>query len=249
MLLLLLAVAVFAAGCGDAVTSEPSPEVVATAEAEARDIAITAPLSTTPASDDDDKAPITLDGRLFGHGEIGVILAHMRPADQTSWYPFAQMLADTGTYTAMTFDFRGYGDSTGEKQFDRIDTDLQAAYEYMRDELGIDRIFLIGASMGGTAALVVGSRVPVDGVISISSPEQFPPIDATLTVGDITAPKLFVSSKDDVPAMRAQEKFWDLAQQPKEQYLYEGSAHGTALFDGANAADLERRIMAFLGAN
>jgi pimeloyl-ACP methyl ester carboxylesterase len=210
-LLLLLALSAFVTGCGDAVTSEPSPEVVATAEAEARDITIIAPVSTTPTSDDDDKQPISLDGRLFGRGETGVILAHMRPADQTSWYPFAQVLADTGRYTVMTFDFRGYGDSTGEKQFDRIDTDLEAAYEYMRDVLGFDRVFLVGASMGGTASLVVGSRVPVEGVISISSPEQFPPIDATLTVGGITAPKLFVSSEDDVPAMRAQEKFWDLA--------------------------------------
>ena len=109
-LLLLILVAGIAAACGDAVTSEPSPEVVETAEAESRDVTIVAPASTTPESGDNGEEPVTLDGRVFGHGETGVILAHMRPADQTSWYPFAQVLADTGDYTVMTFNFRGYGD-------------------------------------------------------------------------------------------------------------------------------------------
>jgi pimeloyl-ACP methyl ester carboxylesterase len=249
LLALLIVGAALSAACGDPVTSEPSPEVVATAEAEARDVTIVAPVSTTPTSDDEGKEPLMLDGRLFGHGDVGVILAHMRPADQTSWYPFAQTLADTGEYTVMTFDFRGYGESTGEKQFDRIDTDLTAAYEYMHDDLGIERVYLVGASMGATAALIVGARVPVEGVVAISSLEQFPPLDATLTVGEITAPKLFITSEDDVPAMRSQEEFWKLAQEPKEQHIYEGSAHGVALFDGPHGADLERRIIDFLRTN
>jgi len=248
-MLLLIFVAGIAAACGDAVTSEPSPEVVETAEAESRDVTIVAPVSTTPEADDNGDEPITLDGRVFGHGETGVILAHMRPADQTSWYPFAQVLADTGKFTVMTFNFRGYGDSTGEKQFDRIDTDLTAAYDYMRHELDMDRIFLVGASMGGTASLVVGARVPVEGVVSISSPEQFPPIDATTTVGEITAPKLFITSEDDIPAARSQEKFWELAQVPKQQHVYDGDAHGTALFDGPHADDLRQRIIGFLETN
>jgi pimeloyl-ACP methyl ester carboxylesterase len=247
--LLLILVAGIAAACGDAVTSEPSPEVVETAEAESRDVTIVAPASTTPESGDNGEEPVTLDGRVFGHGETGVILAHMRPADQTSWYPFAQVLADTGDYTVMTFNFRGYGDSTGDKQFDRIDTDLTAAYDYMKDELDMQRIFLVGASMGGTASLVVGARVPIEGVVSISSPEQFPPIDATTTVGEITAPKLFITSEDDIPAARSQEKFWELAQEPKQQHIYDGDAHGTALFDGPHGDDLRQRIIGFLQAN
>jgi len=249
LLSLLMLSATLLAACGDPVTSTPSPEVVETAEAEARTVTITAPISTTPESDGEEADPISLDGRLFGGGATGVILAHMRPADQTSWYPFAQLLADTGQYTVLTFDFRGYGESTGEKQFDRIDTDLEAAYRFMRDELGMDKIFFVGASMGGTASLVVGARVNVAGVVSISSPDQFPPLDAKETVGGITAPKLFVTSEDDVPAARAQEEFWALARPPKSQHIYEGDAHGTAIFDTPNGPDLEHRIMDFLASN
>ena len=244
--MLLFSIGVLLIACGEPVTSEPSPEVVATAEAEARDITFEAPASATPQSGDDKEEPLLLEGRLFGEGDVGVILAHMRPADQTSWYAFAQVLADTGDFTAMTFNFRGYGESTGDKQFDRIDADLQAAYDYMSDELAIERIYIVGASMGGTAALVVGARAAVEGIVSISSPEQFPPIDATLTVGEITAPKLFITSEDDVPAARSQEKFWELAQEPKQQQIYDGNAHGMALFDGPYGADLQRRIITFL---
>jgi fermentation-respiration switch protein FrsA (DUF1100 family) len=100
--------------------------------------------------------------------------------------------------------------------------------------------------MGGTAALVVGERLPIAGIVSISSPGQFPPLDAEETVGGITAPKLFITSKDDVPAERSQERFWELAQEPKEQVIYDGDAHGTAIFDSPNGPALEGRLRSFL---
>jgi pimeloyl-ACP methyl ester carboxylesterase len=244
-LLLLFAMGAVAAGCGNGVTSEPSPEVVETAEAVSHDIIITAPTSTTPVPDAEEE-PVTLAGHIFGDGSVGVILAHMRLDDQTAWYPFAQKLADSGDFTVMTFDFRGFGESEGEKQFDRIDTDLEAAYDYMREELGIDKVFLVGSSMGGTASLVVAPRLDVAGVVSISAPGQFPPLDAETTVENITAPKLFITSEDDVPQARTQEVLWELAPQPKEQHIYPGDAHGTALFASEHGQDLERRIIDFL---
>ena len=50
---------------------------------------------------------VTLEGRLFGDGSTGVVLSHMRPADQRSWFAFANRLADEG-YLVLTYDFRGY---------------------------------------------------------------------------------------------------------------------------------------------
>ena len=243
----LLAALVLLAACGEAPSSTPSPEAIATAESVSRDVVINAPYSTTPEKEDDERdAPIALDGRIFGRGPTGVILAHMRPADQTSWFPFATMLAATGKFTVMTFDFRGYGDSTGEKEFDRIDTDLDAAYAYMRDTLGQSKIFLVGASMGGTAALVVATREHVAGVVTISAADEFLALDAVAAVPAISSPKLFITSKDDVPAERSQMKLWDAAQEPKEQHVYDGDAHGTALFAPPTGDDLTRRLIAFL---
>ena len=241
-----LTIAASIAGCAEPARQTPSPETVATAEAVARSVTFPAPFSTTPTATDREQDPIVLDAHVFGSGETGVILAHMRTADQSSWFAFATELAATGDFTVMTFDFRGHGASTGERLFDRIDTDLTAAYSYMRNTLKVERIFLAGASMGGTAALIVAARAPVAGVVSISSPAQFPPLYATETVADITAPMLFITSQDDVPAFRTQEAFWALATGPKTQHVYGGEAHGTALFDGPHAADLRARLLAFL---
>jgi alpha/beta superfamily hydrolase len=234
--------------CGEPARSTPSPEAIATAESVARQITFEAQYSATPEKDDEDKTPVALDARVFGSGATGVILAHMRPADQTSWFPFATKLAETGEFTAMTFDFRGYGESEGDKQFDRIDADLHAAIDYMRDTLGISKIFVVGASMGGTAAVVVAENADLAGVVSISSPGQFPPFDAVDASQRVREPKLFITSEDDVPAARSQEDFWEAAPEPKQQHVYDGDAHGTALFDGPHATELEQLIFSFLRA-
>ena len=75
---------------------------------------------------------VKLDGRLFGPSEAraGVVLAHMLPADQRSWYPFAQRLGNLG-FRVLTFNFRGYcpggdgGCSEGSKQITAAPADLQ----------------------------------------------------------------------------------------------------------------------------
>jgi pimeloyl-ACP methyl ester carboxylesterase len=250
---ILLVVAAAATSCGETSPASPSPEAIATAEAVSRVIAIAAPYGPTPEGESE--PDVALDGRVFGSGPTGVILVHMRPSDQTSWFPFATELAATGEFTVLTFDFRGYGDSSGDKQFDRIEVDLDAAYRYMRDDLALAEIFLVGASMGGTASLVVASRERVAGVVSISSQAEFPPsgqsdvppLDAVEAVAKIRAPKLFITSEDDPPAARSQEELWIAAPPPKSQMVYEGSVHGTDLFQSEHAADFRARLFDFLG--
>jgi len=248
-----VAVLALAAGCGDANPGTPSPEAIDTAESASRPVSIPASYSTTPASGDDEQEPIVLEGRVFGAGPAGVILAHMRPSDQMAWFPYATELARTENFTVLTFNFRGYGESTGEKQFDRIDTDLRAAYDYMREELHINNVFLVGASMGGTASLAVAARADVAGVVAVSAQSEFPPgqadvapVDALEAVARIRAPKLFITSEDDAPQARSQEELFAAASEPKEQHVYTGDVHGTDLFASEHAEDFKRRVTAFL---
>jgi pimeloyl-ACP methyl ester carboxylesterase len=233
-------------GCAADTIAKPPTSVVETAEAVSRDVRIASPYSTTPESGDDERTPVSLDGRVFGDGDVGVILVHMRPVDQTAWFPLAAELARTGAFTVLTFDLRGYGASTGDKAFDRADTDLTAAYDYMRNTLHISRVFLVGASIGGTAALLVAARVPVAGVVSVSSLAQFEEMDALAVMPDIAVPKLFVASEDDVPARRSLDDLVAAASVPKEQEVYEGDAHGTDILDGPHGAELGDRIIEFL---
>ncbi|HXK32698.1 MAG TPA: alpha/beta hydrolase [Dehalococcoidia bacterium] len=244
VLLSVLAVAI--SGCGDAVLTTPSPEVVETAESIAVDVTFTAPVSATPDPEREDEAPIVLDGRVFGDGDTGVILVHMRTSDQTAWFPYATDLARDGDFTVLTFDFRGYGDSTGDKEFDRLDLDLDAAISFMRDTLEIADIYLIGASMGGTAALISASRTDVEGVVAISPLSDFRYLDALDSIDELSAPVAFFVAEDDVAAARSVEDLFGVAPNPKSLRVYEGDDHGLALFDGEHGPDLERSIARFV---
>ena len=246
-----IAVALLAllAACDASTGAEPSPAAIATAESVSRPVSITSTAANMPNAGGGDSEDVTLGAHVFGHGATGVILAHMRPADQTAWFPFAAMLAATRRYTVLTFDFRGFGESSGDKDFDAVDVDLTAAYDYMRQQLNIEKVFLVGASMGGTASLVVGARVPVAGVVSVSSPGEFPPLDAVAAVRQLKAPKLFITSKDDVPQARSQEEMFAAAPEPKDQQVYDGDAHGTDLLQSPHASAVEQRITAFLDAH
>ena len=187
---------------------------------------------------------VTIRGHLFGDGEKLVILCHMRPTDQTSWYGFADELAKAG-YSALTFDFRGYGESEGSKELSKIDRDVEAAIETMRDK-GYGSIYLVGASMGGTASLIVAARQEVAGVVAISAPANFEGLDAEAVVGQISERKLFIASEGDTSAATSLERLFERAPEPKEEKVFEGSEHGTYLLEGEHAAELKAAIRAFL---
>ncbi len=188
-----------------------------------------------------------LNGWLYGDdNDVLVILSHMRPNDQTAWYPFAQELADAG-YAALTFDFRGYGASPESKDDSKLDDDLSAALRYMRERgQGKEQIFLIGASMGGTASLIVAERESIGGVISISAPAEFQGLNAREAVAGIDAPLLLIASEDDTAARISLVELEDAADGGAESELYMGDEHGTNIFTGPNAAAVRARIFQFL---
>jgi dienelactone hydrolase len=187
---------------------------------------------------------LTIRGHLFGDGETAVILCHMRPSDQSSWYPFAEELAASG-YTALTFDFRGYGESEGDQELSKIDLDVEAAVGAMR-ERGNERIYLVGASMGGTASLMVAAREEVAGVVAVSAPAQFEGLSAEEIIAQVNEPKLFIASAGDSSAMTSLETLFEQAPEPKEQRVFEGSAHGTALLEEEHAQEAKAAITSFL---
>ncbi len=92
-----------------------------------------------------------LEARAWGTGSRYVVLAHMRPADMTSWFDFARLLADEG-FTAIAFNFRGYGESGGEPGEFSVAADVRAVVDAAVAE-GASAVFVVGASMGGTGAV------------------------------------------------------------------------------------------------
>jgi pimeloyl-ACP methyl ester carboxylesterase len=199
---------------------------------------------------------VELEGRLFGEGTSGVVLSHMRPADQTSWYPFAERLADAG-YVVLTYDFRGYcpggqgGCSSGERDVDAIWQDVLGAVEFIRDR-GAATVSLVGASMGGTASLVAASRPGVDvrAVISLSAPASIEGLivdGAVLT--NVAAAKLFIAGVGDASAARDAQALYARSPQPKRVEIVPADDHGTDLLSGPQGEFVRRLIEVYLEQN
>lgn len=168
----------------------------------------------------------TLTGRLFGRGKVGVTLAHMYPADATSWYPAARRLAGAG-YMALAFNFRGYATSEGDKQIAEAPEDITAAIRFLR-RAGARDIVVAGASMGATASIMVGETKDPLAVVSISAPLRFMGLDAPAIAGRVQRPVLLLAARGDDEAFDAVEELERALPNP-ETKLYDGDAHGTNL--------------------
>ncbi len=187
---------------------------------------------------------LTLEGRRFGSGSTLVVLAHMRPATMDSWFDFARVLAAEG-YSALAFNFRGYGNSEGDG-FD-VDTDALAAIDF-GGSLGAQEVFVIGASMGGTGAVTASAQRPVAGTISLSAPAGFEGADAVTAAPSLPAPILLVAAVTDTPYPSDAATIDAAATVPSEVVILSGSAHGTNLF-AEHGDDLTALILGFLSEN
>jgi dienelactone hydrolase len=197
-----------------------------------------------------------LAGRLFGPPDApaGVVLTHMLPADQSSWYPEAARLASQG-YRVLTFDLRGYcpggdaGCSQGTKDPGSAPLDLTAALTFFRANGGPSRIALVGASIGGMASLIVASQQQnIPAVVALSAPQVF---DA-LAVGpevlaNITGAKLFIAGLGDpAGAAQAAEDLESRSPAPKRVEIVPTDDHGTGLLTGAQGTHVGQLIDAWL---
>ena len=232
---LVAAMSLIMAGCG--AVSTPIPTPVATSY---RAVSFTT------------QDGVELKGRLFGQGETGVVLAHMFPTDESSWWGFAQILADRG-YVALTFNFRGYGEgddkSGGSKEIELIHRDVEAALDFIGDQ-GASMVFLAGASMGGTASLKVAVRRQVAGVVSLSAPAEFKGL--TVEGEQVGVPVLLIAARGDRGAKNSLESMIEdgTVGDETERVIYDkGADHGTDILTGENGDAARERILSFLKAN
>jgi pimeloyl-ACP methyl ester carboxylesterase len=177
----------------------------------------------------------------------------MLPADQTSWWPFADRLAREG-YLVLTYDFRGYcpggdaGCSKGAKNIAAIWQDVVGAIDEIRSQ-GAIQVVLIGASMGGTASLVAAAQpgVDVEGVITLSAPTTIEGLTADAEVlSGVTAAKLFVAGVGDGSAASAAQELYDRSPPPKRIEILTTDDHGTDILSGNQAGPGSTLILTYL---
>jgi alpha-beta hydrolase superfamily lysophospholipase len=197
-------------------------------------------------------------GRLSAHlfeaasgGRIA-ILSHQYGADQSSWYEAARRLQASGL-SALTFDFRGFGESGGDEDPDTLAIDLEAALAFARAG-GFDQIILIGASMGGTASIVAAgaggeAAANVDAVIALSAPVEFGALHAEDAAASIRVPLLLVAAQGDTSALDSLERIGEAAGVPApDQVITAGAEHGTELLESPESRAIWRAITRLLEA-
>lgn len=145
-----------------------------------------------------------LDGVMVGSGTAGVVLAHEYANDLCGAWPFANYLAKRG-FRAFAIDMRCFGRSACPQggAAGRVVDDLVAAVAELRHR-GVTKVALVGASMGGSAALIAATRArpSVDAVVALSG-EANPttllhlPLNARAAVPQLTVPAMFVVANLD----------------------------------------------------
>jgi len=182
-------------------------------------------------------------GHIFGNGRNAVILGHQSNGSLCEWLAYARRLARLG-YTAFAIDFRGHGLSQQRAGAagNRLASDLDAAVKLVRKR-GKQKVFLVGASMGGIASLVAAANVKpaVDGVVSVSAPARFMGMNATATAPRLRVPVLYLAAEDDDNAgydfsEDARELHAATRAVDKRLQILPGSSHGVALVSGSPRA-------------
>jgi pimeloyl-ACP methyl ester carboxylesterase len=189
---------------------------------------------------------VRIAGRVFGEGSVGVVLGHSIDGDQAEWWNVAEVIADAG-HAALAIDFRGYcpgneAGCSGDGSTADAWRDLLAGARFLR-ERGVRDIVLIGASMGGTAAILAAAhaRPNVSGVITLSSPTDCCGMDVTRsTVGAVAAPMLSIAGRFDGEAPLSAKAFARWAGPSGQAVILATGEHGTDLF-GLATPQVERR--------
>jgi pimeloyl-ACP methyl ester carboxylesterase len=179
-------------------------------------------------------------GHRFGHGSKAVVLAHQYGGDVCEWAPYARRLASLG-YTAIAFDFRGFGLSqhrTGDALI-RYSADVSAAVKIAR-RLGARHVIIVGASIGGNAVIVAAAntRPLVDGVVSLSGPATFR-LDAVTAAKHLKVPVLYIAGTFDEGGIyrKDAETLYDAtAVDDKTIEFVPSSEHGVQLVSRAGKA-------------
>jgi len=205
---------------------------------------------------------LELGATLWGAAGPGpaVLLLHQCNRDRHSWEPLARALSDAGVHV-LTLDLRGFGDSRNAEVRDfqgqfqdlwpAIDDDVDRALAFLQSVPDVDgeRIGVLGASCGGSQALLMALRHPevrAVGFLSSAAPWiASTDVDAFEAASDVAF--LGIGAQDDAASADMARRIFDASLSPDSRLvLYKGALHGVPLFErDENLVDL---IVGWFGA-
>ena len=162
-----------------------------------------------------------------------------------------QQLSDKGIH-ALSLDFRGFGESANDefnvekvqalprdersaawqKMSGKWHTDVQLAYDHLKSKISDKGIVgVVGASCGGTQAITLAEKNPINLIGFFSSGQR----DENITrYKKILAdkPTLIIASEKDRGTYESAQKLFTAATNMSSKFIaYKGAAHGYPLLD------------------
>lgn len=177
-----------------------------------------------------------------GKAGPGVLLLHQCNEDRKSWDGLAMELAQAGI-NVVTMDYRGYGESGGERflslspeqqniALKNWPSDIEVAYKYLLSQPGVDktRIGAGGASCGVNNAVHLAiQHAEVKTLVLLSGPVDNETIQ--FVEKNEWMPILSAASEEDGDMLPTMRWLMGFARNPGNKLLsYNGAGHGAEMF-------------------
>jgi pimeloyl-ACP methyl ester carboxylesterase len=200
-------------------------------------------------------------GAAAGDGNVGVVIANTSSTDICTWVANGNKTINgliASGYRVLLFDYRSSGHSpkaSGRAVGAWQDRDVLGAAAEMR-RLGASQVVLVGASIGGVAALLAGATMNPhpSAIVGLSAAGTGPTdtalernaADAKAAVASIRTPILFVAAKNDSYASSTQALYRAARRSRDKQIMVvPGMSHG--FFDNdAAGTKIRTRILDFI---
>jgi len=182
--------------------------------------------------------------------QMAVLLCHGNAGNISHRFDYYELLLGLGV-NVFAFDYRGYGRSAGRPSEEGTYLDAEAGYRWLRERnFAATNIVVLGESLGGAIATELAVRVPVGGIILVSSFTSIPAVGAELfpmlpvrwictiqydtlsKLPRIKVPVLIMHSREDsIIGYHHGEKNFSAANQPKTFCELSGDHNDTLTTD------------------
>lgn len=177
-----------------------------------------------------------------------VLLCHGNAGNVGDRLLHARLLTDAGL-DVFSFDYRGYGQSTGSPSEEGTYRDARAALLALARQEGVDpqRILYVGESLGGGVAVALAREAPPRGLVLLSTftsvrdmgrvhypiippplvPDAYPSLRR---IRDLECPVLVMhGDRDDIVPLAQGEALHQAAPEPKRLHVFPGAGHNDLL--------------------
>lgn len=189
-----------------------------------------------------------------------VLFLHMMPATKESWESVAQALQQA-RFTSLAIDLRGHGESVkkGEERLDyqgftdaqhqaaRLDVEAALSWLEKDQQLSLDTISIVGASIGANLALQALYEHPeIKKAAALSPGLNYRGIEPLPMVENLKPDQavFYATSKDDGDNAKQTEALYNATKAKKQWKIYDAAGHGTTMLKRTD--DLLPSIIEFI---